>query len=109
MKVKGLSRRTFLKYAGAGVIALSFTSHSLAGKSSVRSNFFETKVGKERLNLIKARQAGTYKDDQISREKFKLAASHENPMIKKFYVEFAHHPLSEVAETLLHTHYKARV
>ncbi len=108
MRIKDISRRTFLKLVGAGVITLSFTKPSFSGKT-VTTNFFDTKVGKERIKLIKARQAGQYKDDTISREKFKMAASHENPMIKRFYSEFAHHPLSEVSEALLHTHYKARV
>ncbi|MGB9934921.1 iron hydrogenase small subunit [Thermodesulfovibrio yellowstonii] len=108
MKIKKFTRRSFLKLAGAGIISLSFTKPSFAGDTAEK-NFFETKVGKERLKLIKARQSGHYKDDVISREKFKMAASHENPMIKRFYSEFAHHPLSEVSEALLHTHYKARV
>ncbi|MGB9892125.1 iron hydrogenase small subunit [Thermodesulfovibrio yellowstonii] len=108
MKIKKFTRRSFLKLAGAGIISLSFTKPSFAGDTAEK-NFFETKVGKERLKLIKARQSGQYKDDVISREKFKMAASHENPMIKRFYSEFAHHPLSEVSEALLHTHYKARV
>lgn len=108
MKIRKLTRRSFLKLAGAGIISLSFTKPSFAGDTAEK-NFFETKVGKERLKLIKARQSGQYKDDTISREKFKMAASHENPMIKRFYSEFAHHPLSELSEALLHTHYKARV
>lgn len=109
MNIKGFSRRTFLKLAGAGIISLSFTKPSFAGDTAER-NFFETKVGKERLKLIKARQSGQYKDDVVSREKFRMAASHENPMIKRFYADFAQHPLSKVAEELLHTHYyKARV
>lgn len=108
MKIRKLTRRSFLKLAGAGIISLSFTKPSFAGDTAEK-NFFETKVGKERLKLIKARQSGQYKDDVISREKFKMAASHENPMIKRFYSEFAHHPLSEISEALLHTHYKARV
>ncbi|MEJ5226480.1 iron hydrogenase small subunit [Thermodesulfovibrio sp.] len=108
MKIRKLTRRSFLKLAGAGIISLSFTKPSFAGDTAEK-NFFETKVGKERLKLIKARQSGQYKDDVISREKFKMAASHENPMIKRFYSEFAHHPLSEISEALLHTHYKARI
>lgn len=108
MDIKGVSRRTFLKLTGAGIITLSFTKPSFAGDTKEK-NFFETKVGKERLKLIKARQSGQYKDDVISREKFKMAVSHENPMINRFYREFAHHPLSEISESLLHTHYKARI
>ncbi len=108
MSIKSFSRRTFLKLAGAGIVALSFTKPSFAGDST-KTNFFETDIGKARLKLIQARQAGQYKDDKIVREKFDIAASHKNPMIKRFYSEFARHPLSEISEALLHTHYKARV
>lgn len=108
MTGKKLSRRTFLKLVGAGFISLSLPSLSFS-KETVSSNFFETEVGKARIKLIKARQSGQYRDDTISREKFKMAASHENPMVKRFYLEFAQHPLSEVSEVLLHTHYKPRV
>lgn len=103
-----ITRRAFIKFAGltSAVLLTGFPKLSFGGLSD---NFFDTPVGRQRLNLIKARQAGQYKDDTIMREKFNLAASHENPMIKRFYSEFAHHPLSEVSEALLHTHYKARV
>lgn len=108
MAIKGLSRRTFLKLIGAGFLTLSFTKSSF-GKDTTSQNFFETKIGRQRLALIKARQAGMYRDDKIIREKFKLAASHENLMIKRFYSEFAHHPLSKVAYDLLHFKLKPRV
>jgi len=105
-----ITRRTFIKFAGlTSVLLLTGFPKLSYGKEIISNNFFETPVGRQRINLIKARQAGQYKDDSIMREKFKLAASHENPMIKRFYSEFAHHPLSEVSEALLHTHYKARV
>lgn len=104
------TRRSFIKFVGLMSLVL-FTGLPKVGygRQAISTNFFDTPVGRQRLNLIRARQAGQYRDDTVSREKFKMAASHENPMIKRFYSEFAHHPLSEVAEALLHTHYKARV
>ncbi|GAB5046605.1 iron hydrogenase small subunit [Thermodesulfovibrio sp. TK110] len=104
-----ITRRAFIKFAGLTSAVLLVGFPKLGSAEIISNNFFDTPVGRQRLNLIKARQAGQYRDDVISREKFKMAASHENPMIKRFYSEFAHHPLSEVSEALLHTHYKARV
>jgi len=104
------TRRAFIKFAGLTSLVLLTGFPKLGdSKEIISNNFFETPIGKQRINLIKARQAGQYKDDTIVREKFKLAASHENPMIKKFYSEFGEHPLSKVCKELLHTHYKARV
>jgi ferredoxin hydrogenase small subunit len=109
---KEISRREFLKIAGITTVGLSFSEVlgvvEKAFAQEVITNFFETPVGKARLSLIKARQAGLYRDDKIVRRKFKIAASHENPMIKTFYKQFAKHPLSEISEELLHTHYKPR-
>ncbi|MGB9710591.1 MAG: iron hydrogenase small subunit [Thermodesulfovibrio sp.] len=105
-----ITRRAFIKFAGLTSFVLLTGFPKLGyGKEFISNNFFDTPVGRQRINLIKARQAGQYKDDIIMRKEFKMAASHENPMIKKFYSEFAHHPLSEISEALLHTHYKARV
>ncbi|WP_353684468.1 iron hydrogenase small subunit [Thermodesulfovibrio sp. 3907-1M] len=104
-----ITRRAFIKFAGLTSVILLTGFPRLGSGEIISNNFFDTPVGRQRLNIIKTRQAGQYKDDLILREKFKMAASHENPMIKRFYSEFAHHPLSEVSEALLHTHYKARV
>ncbi|QER42605.1 twin-arginine translocation signal domain-containing protein [Thermodesulfobacterium sp. TA1] len=103
-----ITRRDFIKILGISSVVLGVGLPETVYSQETTKNFFETSVGREKLELIKARQTNLYKDDKIVREKFKLAASHENPMIKKFYQEFAHYPLSEISEMLLHTHYKKR-
>ncbi|MDF2952915.1 MAG: hypothetical protein OD816_000160 [Thermodesulfobacterium sp.] len=115
---KEISRRTFLKTAGITAVALTVTdllplSEKLnkklfAYQPRIITNFFETPVGKARRLLIRKRQLGQYADDVIMREEYGIAVSHQNPMIKKFYKNFAKHPLSEVSEALLHTYYKSR-
>jgi len=110
--VKTLTRRSFIKLTGSVffVLATGLPKLGYAKEEIIKINksFFETPVGKERINLVKARQAGLYKDDIIMRKDFHLAVCNENPMIKKFYSEFAQHSLSEISEELLHTSYKAR-
>lgn len=104
-----VTRRDFLKTLGLGALVLTTGFPEVAHSyERISENFFETPAGRQRLNLIKARQQATYQDDRIVREKFKLAASHENPSIKEFYTRFAHHPLSEISEKLLHTSYHKR-
>lgn len=110
-----LTRREFLKTTGVMIAGLAlpeipaFIKESLAEEPpQVITNFFETPVGKARIPLIRKRQIGQYRDDEIMRIKYGVTASHQNPTIKKFYKEFAKHPLSEVSEALLHTHYKKR-
>lgn len=111
--MKEITRRYFLKALGAisVVFTIGFPNFSCSPKrlEVVRENFFESSIGKEKLELIKARQSGLYKDDIVVRKEFKLAVSDENPAIKQFYLKFAHHPLSEISETLLHTHYQQKV
>jgi ferredoxin hydrogenase small subunit len=110
-----ITRREFLKTTGIVMAGLAlpeiptFTEKLFAQQPPmVITNFFETPVGKARTLLIRKRQIGQYRDDEIMRIKYKVVASHQNPTIKKFYKEFAKHPLSEVSEALLHTHYKKR-
>lgn len=104
-----VTRRNFLKTLGLGALVLAAGIPEVAHSyERISENFFETPAGRERLNLIKARQQATYQDDKIVREKFRLAASHENPSIKEFYNKFARHPLSEISEKLLHTSYQKR-
>lgn len=56
-------------------------------------------------NEIRHKRAmGLYQDDQERSLRF----SHENPAIHQVYREFLGEPLSEKAEALLHTRYKAR-
>jgi ferredoxin hydrogenase small subunit len=106
--MKEMTRREFLKALGISSAVLTVGLPEIVYSEETTTNFFETPVGRARLELIQARQKAQYKDDVIMREKFKIAASHENPTIKKFYQEFAHHPLSEVSEKILHTSYKKR-
>lgn len=54
--------------------------------------------------IRKARIASLYQRD----EKMALRLSHENPEIKQLYKEFYGKPLSELAETMLHTAYTSR-
>jgi iron only hydrogenase large subunit-like protein len=51
-----------------------------------------------------ARIAGLYEEDRDCELRF----SHENPEIKMIYDDFLGKPLSEKAEELLHTKYKAK-
>ena len=51
-----------------------------------------------------ARATGIYETD----EKMELRASYENKEIQALYEEFYGHPLSELSEELLHTHYVDR-
>lgn len=57
-----------------------------------------------RNDYIRARAAGLYQDDQIS----KVRVSHENTAVMNMYKEFAGHPLSEISEELFHTKYVNR-
>lgn len=93
---KVVSRRTFFKILGIGAATLALTSYKLSD------------IVVHRNRYIKMRQTGLYKDDSRVREKLHLAESSENPMIKQFYQQFAHHPLSHVSESLLHTTYQSR-
>ncbi|MDR3012007.1 MAG: [FeFe] hydrogenase, group A [Chitinispirillales bacterium] len=54
--------------------------------------------------IRKARAAGIYKDDEMSKKR----CSHQNPHIQKVYEEFLEKPLSKKAHDLLHTGYTAR-
>lgn len=63
---------------------------------------------KEFLNadpdVLKKRMQGLYQRDQDA----ELKSSYENPEIIQLYREFYQHPLSEVAESMLHTSYQDR-
>jgi len=113
---KGISRRAFLQTAGAATLIFTLSpvavyidkAYAYEVTRKRYTNFFASPVGIARKPIIKARQASQYTDDEIVRKEFKLAASHENPMIKKFYRDFCIHPISEVSEKLLHTSYVKR-
>ena len=61
-------------------------------------------VAKDADSVRKARIASLYKKDS----EMKLRKSHENSEIKQIYEEFYDHPLSELAEKMLHTFYSDR-
>ena len=61
-------------------------------------------VAKDADSVRKARIASLYKKDS----EMKVRKSHENSEIKKVYEEFYDHPLSELAEKMLHTFYSDR-
>ena len=61
-------------------------------------------VSKDADSVRKARIASLYKKDS----EMKVRKSHENSEIKKVYEEFYDHPLSELAEKMLHTFYSDR-
>jgi len=113
---KGITRRNFLQSLGVGTLVftvtpvISFVNKAYAYEITRKKydNFFKSPIGQARMPLIKARQDSQYLDDRIVREKFDLASSAENPMIRTFYSKFSPHPLSEISEKLLHTHYIAR-
>lgn len=92
-----ISRRTFLKICGVGVAVTALAAYKL------------TDIVLQRNKYIKLRQRAQYQDDKGVRERYRLAVSHQNPMLKRFYGEFATHPLSETSELLLHTGYAPRV
>ena len=87
-----VTRRAFLKVTGVLTAYLAIGGYTI-------TNFL-----KKRNKYIKMRQKGLYLDDKRL-QSHKLPASHMNPAVKKFYEEFAEHPLSEVSHHLLHTHH----
>lgn len=56
------------------------------------------------IDIRKLRADSLYSID----EKSTIRKSHENPIVKKIYLEYLGKPGSELAEKLLHTNYKAR-
>lgn len=92
-----ISRRTFLKILGVIIAVTALGVYKL------------TDIILQRNKYIKMRQKAQYRDDLRVRQQFSLAASYQNPMIKRFYSEFARHPLSEVSEAVLHTEYEPRI
>ncbi len=91
-----ITRRGFLKVFGLVVATIAVGAYKV------------TDLFVHRNRYIKMRQSGQYKDDERVRKTYKLAASHQNPMIKKFYDEFAGQPFGEVSEAILHTRYFRR-
>ncbi len=91
-----ITRRGFLKVFGVTVAALAVGVYKV------------TDLFVHRNKYIKMRQRGQYEDDERVRKTYRLAASQQNPMIKRFYDEFAVQPFGDVSESLLHTTYFRR-
>jgi ferredoxin hydrogenase small subunit len=90
-----IDRRSFLKVTGIITAVIAIGGYAV------------TDVFKKRNKYIIMRQKGIYKDDQRL-QSVGLAASFENPAVKKFYKDLAGCPLSKTAKELLHTNYVVR-
>ncbi len=106
-----ITRRDFLKYTGSIAITTAYPIllrfSPVEGK--VYNNYFESPLVYAKIKIIKARQAGLYRDDKIVRKEFNIAASQFNPFIKRMYKTYFEHPISHRAHHLLHTHYVKRI
>ena len=85
-----LGRRGFLKVTGLCVAADS--NGDLVARRGV---------------IIKARQAGLYKDDKLC-QALGLTSSHQNPTVMQIYKDFGAKPTDHHMHELLHTHYYPR-
>ncbi len=91
-----LGRRGFLKVVGVTALAIGVTGYAVVDLLQRRSD------------VIKARQAGLYRDDRIC-QKNGLTNSHQNPSVLRFYKDMHTEPVSGLAHELLHTHYTSRI
>ncbi|MDL1969911.1 MAG: iron hydrogenase small subunit [Candidatus Desulfofervidaceae bacterium] len=95
MKIGTFTRRQFLKVCsvtvGGMLLGLKWTNRAYAKVKSL-------------VDYMKDRLCSIYKHDK----EMKYRCSQDNPAIKKAYKEFFEHPMSEMAERLLHTHYVDR-
>ena len=90
-----LGRRGLIKVIGVCAVA--------AGSTSWRVSV----VLAHRNCLLRARQAGLYKDDKLC-QKMHLTSSHENPVVRKIYSDLAASPMDDKMYGLLHTHFSPR-
>ncbi|MCI5895991.1 MAG: iron hydrogenase small subunit [Candidatus Aphodousia sp.] len=90
-----LGRRGFLKVVGVTALAFGVTGYAVVD------------LLQRRHDVIKARQAGLYRDDKIC-QKNGLTNSHQNPSVQRFYVDMKTEPVGGLAHDLLHTHYYPR-
>ncbi len=91
-----LGRRGFLKVVGVTALAIGVTGYAVVDLIQRRSD------------VIKARQAGLYRDDKICQENG-LTCSHQNKSVLRFYADMRTQPATgELAHHLLHTHYYPR-
>ena len=91
-----LGRRGFLKVVGVTALAIGVTGYAVVDLIQRRSD------------VIKARQAGLYRDDKICQENC-LACSHQNKSVLRFYADMHTPPATgELAHHLLHTRHFPR-
>lgn len=91
-----LGRRGFLKVVGVTALAAGVTGYAMVD------------LIQRRGEVIKARQAGLYRDDKLCQD-LGLTNSHQNKVVQQFYVDMKTAPAVEgLAYKLLHTHYYPR-
>ena len=84
-----VTRRQFLTISGA-FVAFTAIPAVLIRRMAVKRNEY-----------IRARTAGLYRDDMIS----KIRVSHANKGVSTLYKDFLKEPVGEISEELLHTRY----
>lgn len=87
-----LGRRGFLKVTGLCVAAVAVCGYAIGDLVARRGV------------IIKARQAGLYKDDKLC-QALGLTSSHQNPTVMQIYKDFGAKPTDHHMHELLHTHY----
>ena len=90
-----LGRRGFLKVTGLCVAAVAVCGYAIGDLVARRGV------------IIKARQAGLYKDDKLCQAQ-NLTSSHQNPVVRKIYSDLGAAPMDDTMYGLLHTHYFPR-
>lgn len=90
-----LGRRDFLKVTGLCVAAVAVCGYAIGDLVARRGV------------IIKARQAGLYKDDKLC-QALGLTSSHQNPTVMQIYKDFGAKPTDHHMHELLHTHYYPR-
>lgn len=90
-----MGRRGFFKVVGLCAFAIAATSWGIKCLLGGRNN------------VIRARQAGLYKDDKLC-QAMKLTRSHENPVITQIYKDLGASPMDNTVYQFLHTHYYQR-
>lgn len=90
-----LGRRGFLKVCGLCVGAVAVCGWAIGDLIARRGV------------IIKARQAGLYKDDKLC-QSMGLTSSHQNSVVMRVYKDLNTKPVDHTMHELLHTHYYQR-
>ena len=90
-----LGRRGFLKVTGLCVAAVTVCGYAINDLIARRGV------------IIRARQAGLYKDDKLC-QAMGLTSSHQNTTCMKIYKDMNAKPVDHLMHELLHTHYYPR-